>query len=62
MKMFRAVLQNSYGDHHMEEAFHAQLRRVQHTRESLQEFAAAINHLAHCSQIDMTEYISKEVA
>jgi hypothetical protein len=41
-----AVLKNRYGNHHLEVAFHAQLRRrVQQPRENLQEFAAAIDHL-----------------
>jgi hypothetical protein len=58
-----AVLENSYGDHHLAGAFHAQLRRAQHARESLQEFSAATDRLAHRAQLDMTEeHISKETA
>jgi hypothetical protein len=50
------VLKNCYSDHHLAEAFHAQLRRsVQHTGDSLQEFAATINHLAHRDYFDSTE-------
>jgi hypothetical protein len=48
-----AVLENCYGDHHLAEAFHAQVRgRVQHAGKSLQEIAAAIDHLAHLAHIN----------
>jgi hypothetical protein len=47
-----AVVENRYGDHHLAEASHAQLRRrVQHAGESA-EFPAAIDHLAHCAHVD----------
>jgi hypothetical protein len=39
------------------------MRSVQHTGESLQEYAATIDHLAHCAYVDSTEQeISREVA
>jgi hypothetical protein len=57
-----AVLENHYSDH-LAKAFHAQLRRDQHTRESLQEFVATIDHLVHCVYVDSTEkHISREAA
>jgi hypothetical protein len=42
-----AVLENCYSDHYLVGTFHAQLRRDQHARESLQEFVAATDHLVH---------------
>jgi hypothetical protein len=56
-----AVLENSYRDHHLAEGFHGQLRRmVQHAGESLEESAATIGHLAHCSYVDSTEQHSRK--
>jgi hypothetical protein len=57
-----AVLENRYGDHHLEEALHAQLkRRAQRVGESLQEFSAVIEHLAHHAHVELPEHcISKE--
>lgn len=48
----------------MAEAFHAQLMaRVQHAFEYLQEFPAAIDHLAHLAYVDSAEqHSSREVA
>jgi hypothetical protein len=59
-----AVLENRYGDHHLAEAFHTQLRRkVQHTGESVQESAVAIDHLARHAYEDSTEqHISWDAA
>jgi hypothetical protein len=44
------------------QSFHAQLRRrVQHTEESLQEFSAAIDHLADQAYVNSDEqYTSRE--
>jgi GGDEF domain-containing protein len=38
------VLQNRYYDHHLEVAFHSQLKRIQSVGESPQEFVTAIDH------------------
>jgi hypothetical protein len=49
------VLQNLYVDHYRAEAFHAQLRRkVHHAAEHLQEFSAAMDHLAHRAHVNST--------
>jgi hypothetical protein len=57
------VLENRYGDHHLEEAFHAQLkRRIQHVRESLQESAAVIDRLAYCAYVELPEHLISEEA
>jgi hypothetical protein len=58
------VLENYYRDHHLAETFYTQLRTmVQHTRESLEEFAAHIDHLGHCAHVNSTEqHISKGTA
>jgi hypothetical protein len=46
------ALDNRYSDHHLEAAFHSQLkRRTQLVGESLQEFADAIVHLAHRAHV-----------
>jgi hypothetical protein len=57
-------LENRYGDHHLAKSFHAQLRPwVQHVGKSLQESAAALDYLDHCTYFDSTEqHISGEVA
>jgi hypothetical protein len=57
------VLETHYGDHHLEAAFHFQLkRRIQLVGksqkdpaclESLQEFAAVIDHLAHRTHVEL---------
>jgi hypothetical protein len=44
-KEVTVVLENHYGDHYLAETFHAQLRKSQHARKSLQEFAAVIGYL-----------------
>jgi hypothetical protein len=50
--------ENRYGDHRLEAAFHSQLkRRIQLIGESLQEFPAAIHHLAHSTHLELTEYL-----
>jgi hypothetical protein len=57
------VLENCYGDHHLEAAFHSQLKRTPLIRESLQEFAAAIDHLGHPTCVELPEHlIHKEAA
>jgi hypothetical protein len=55
-------LENCYGDHHLEAAFHSQLKRkTQLIRETLQEFAIAIDYLAHHAHVKLSEHlISKE--
>jgi hypothetical protein len=56
------MLKNCCGDH-LEESFHAQLkRRTQHTRESPQEFSAVMAHMAHCAHVGLSKQnISREV-
>jgi hypothetical protein len=51
------ALENCYGDHHLEAVFHSQLKGPQLIRESLQEFAATINHLAHHDHIELLEQL-----
>jgi hypothetical protein len=49
------------GDCHIAESFHAQLKR--RVRESLQESAAVIGHLAHCVFDNLTkQHMNKEAA
>jgi hypothetical protein len=51
-----AVLEKCHGGQHLEEAFHAQLkRRTQHIGEFLQQFATVIDHLVHHAHIDLPE-------
>jgi hypothetical protein len=59
-----AVLENNHRHHHLAEGFHCQLRRMaQHARESLEEFAAAIDHLVHCAYVNSIEqHIRRETA
>jgi hypothetical protein len=57
------VLENRYGDYHLEAACNSQLKMIQLVGESRQEFVAAIAHLAHRAHIKLPEHlISKEVA
>jgi hypothetical protein len=58
------VLEKCYGDHYLEAAIHAHLkRRTQCIKESLQESAAVIDHLAHNAFVRVPEHlISKEAA
>jgi hypothetical protein len=58
------ALRNRYGDHHLEAASYSQLkRRIQLVGESLQEFAAAIDHLVHRAHVQRHEHlISKQAA
>jgi hypothetical protein len=57
------ALENRYGDHHLKEGFQLQLkRRTQHVGESLQEFAAAIDHLAHLAHVVLPEYVIRKEA
>jgi hypothetical protein len=42
---FTSALKNHYGDHHLEEAFHAQLKR---RTQRIVDLAAVIDHLALC--------------
>jgi hypothetical protein len=58
------ALQNCHSDHHLAAVFHSQLkRRTQLSRESLQEFPAAMDHLAHPTHVVLPEHlISKEAA
>jgi hypothetical protein len=55
-------LENRDSDHHLEAIFHSQLkRRTQLIRESLQVFAATIDHLAHHAHVELPKHlISKE--
>jgi hypothetical protein len=56
------VLEDRFGDHHLHAAFHSQLkRRTQLIKKSLQEFATAIDHLAHHAHTELPKHIiSKE--
>jgi hypothetical protein len=56
------ALGNRYSDRHLKAAFHSQLRRKTHyVEEFLQEFAIAIDHLAHSNHAELPEkLISKE--
>jgi hypothetical protein len=49
-------------EHHLEGTFPSQLkRRIKLVGKSLQEFAAAIDHLPHCAHIELPKHpISKE--
>jgi hypothetical protein len=51
------VLKNSYDDYHLEGAFHYQLKRTQLVGESLQQFADAIDHLAHRAHAEVPEHL-----
>jgi hypothetical protein len=58
------ALENRYSDHHLDEAFHTQLkRRTQLVSEFLQEFVAIIDDLAYCAHVDLPKRnISREAA
>jgi hypothetical protein len=46
------ALDNGYGDHHLEERFHTQLKRRTHCGgKSQQEFVAIMDHLAHHTHV-----------
>jgi hypothetical protein len=48
------ALEKRYGDNHLEAAFLSQLKRRTHlVGESLQEFSAAIDHLAHGVHVEL---------
>jgi hypothetical protein len=54
------ALENCCGDHRLEAVFHSQLnRRTQLVVESLQEFAATIYHLGHCTHIELPKHLKK---
>jgi FKBP-type peptidyl-prolyl cis-trans isomerase (trigger factor) len=54
------LLENRYSDD-LEAAFHSQLKRAWLIRASLQEFTAAIDHLANCAHIELPKHlISKQ--
>jgi FKBP-type peptidyl-prolyl cis-trans isomerase (trigger factor) len=54
------ALGNCYSNYHLKAAFHSKV--TQSVRESLQEFATAIDHLAHSTHAELPEHlISKEV-
>jgi hypothetical protein len=58
-----AVLEKCYGDNHLKAAIHAQLkRRTQHIKQSLQESAAVIEHLAPRAFGPPEHLICKEAA
>jgi hypothetical protein len=59
-----AALQNCHGDRHVAAIFHSQLkRRIQLSRESPQEFAIAMDHLAYRTHIVLPKHlINKEAA
>jgi hypothetical protein len=47
-------LENHHGDHHLEGAFHPQVKGwTQLIRQFLQESATAIDNLAHCAHIQI---------
>jgi hypothetical protein len=53
-----AVSENRYSDHHTEEVFQAQKkRRTQCIKGSMQEFATAIEYLAHRAHVELPEYL-----
>jgi hypothetical protein len=56
--------ENRCGDHYLGEAFQSQMkRRSRLVGESLQDFIATIDHLAHRAHIELPEHlISKEAA
>jgi hypothetical protein len=58
------ALENRYGDHHhLEAAFHLQLKGAQFVKKSLQKSASAIDHLAHSAPVELPEHlICKEAA
>jgi transcriptional regulator of heat shock response len=60
-KEFSAVPEKFYGDHQLEAAIHTQLkRRTTRIKESLQESATVINHLARCAFIRLLEHLISE--
>jgi hypothetical protein len=48
------MLENHYGDYHLQAAFHSELKRRTHlVKESLQEFDTDIDHLAHHAHVEL---------
>jgi hypothetical protein len=57
-KQVTEILENCYGDHHLEAAFHSQLkRRTQFVGEFLQELSAAIDHMYHHAHIGLPKHL-----
>jgi hypothetical protein len=55
---FTEALENCRGDCHLAAALHLQVKRgTQLLRESLQELAAAIDHLAHCMHVELPKHL-----
>jgi hypothetical protein len=52
------ALGNRYSDHHLKAAFHSQLKRkTQFISKFLQEFAIAIDHLAHRNHAELPKQL-----
>jgi hypothetical protein len=57
-KRVTEVLENCYSDHHLKAAFHSKLkRRALIGGESLQESAAIIDDLAHCTDNELCKHL-----
>jgi hypothetical protein len=62
-KKFVEGLENQYGDHLLEAAFHSQLkRRIQFVGESLLEIATAIEYVAHRAHIELLVHLNTKEA